>query len=557
LFDSRFRSRIWWPAISALAVLVYFYSLDGPHAPHIGDEAPYIQIVRLTAASGEWLPLKAVSELENTKPPLLFWLGILSTDWGRHWTLFRLRFPIVICTFLTAGLVFLLASRMTRNRENGYLAALSFLGFATSFQYGRPFLTNLPETLFVFLPFFLLLYFRDRAESWATWFWIVVGFTVGVACLFKSFVLVVPVGFALGWHFLSERDWSLSAFLRRDAHKIALALLLSLMCFTLWPALDPHPELVVKQFVLKENVSKLGGDGYVSGLFSGPYPVYRIWLGNLANAGLFALPLIYLAVSRVKRRTEMGREEQSLWILVLSFLIVYTIPTQRQENYLIPTMPALAVLLGVHWRSIKRQWFYLFNVPVILVLAGLTVVIYSTAADVLPPGSYQKWQLAVPALGLLLAASGFAFNRTSPHTFHLLVFLVLATVSCGLAPFDGPAGRYGPETVSALRDKTVFVPSNFISKYERHRFLLPGVEIKGYHPSDGAGVSALLRSGEIVAVNRPTGQSVKRSFHIYGTRLDLRTRHSREELSKILLHDRLDLLVEQEIIIQRRKHYRK
>ena len=74
-------SRLWWPDVLVLAVFTYTYSLDGLHIPHIGDEAPYIQIVRLTAESGDWLPLKTTSGLENTKPPLLFWLGMVSTDW--------------------------------------------------------------------------------------------------------------------------------------------------------------------------------------------------------------------------------------------------------------------------------------------------------------------------------------------------------------------------------------------------------------------------------------------------------------------------------------------
>ena len=189
-----FRTRLWWPSLLVVAVLTYLYSLGGLHIPHIGDEAPYIQIVRLTAESDQWLPLRTPPGLENTKPPLLFWLGMVVTDWARQWTLFRLRFPITLFTFLTSWLVFLLARRVAEDTEAGYLAALSFLGFASTLQYGRPFLTNIPETLFAFLPFFLFIYFRDRIASWGISFWIGVGLSVGLACLFKSFVLIVRWG---------------------------------------------------------------------------------------------------------------------------------------------------------------------------------------------------------------------------------------------------------------------------------------------------------------------------------------------------------------------------
>ena len=211
-----------------VAVLTYLYSLGGLHIPHIGDEAPYIQIVRLTAESDQWLPLRTPPGLENTKPPLLFWLGMVVTDWARQWTLFRLRFPITLFTFLTSWLVFLLARRVAEDTEAGYLAALSFLGFASTLQYGRPFLTNIPETLFAFLPFFLFIYFRDRIASWGISFWIGVGLSVGLACLFKSFVLIVPVGLAFTWCSLSERRWDFKAFLQRDAAKLATALLTGL-----------------------------------------------------------------------------------------------------------------------------------------------------------------------------------------------------------------------------------------------------------------------------------------------------------------------------------------
>ena len=95
--------------------------------PHIGDEAPYIQIVRLTAESGDWLPLKTTSGLENTKPPLLFWLGMVSTDWPQHWSLFRLRFPIVVFTFLTAAIIFLL-TRQNRVYADSCGLKTAFLG---------------------------------------------------------------------------------------------------------------------------------------------------------------------------------------------------------------------------------------------------------------------------------------------------------------------------------------------------------------------------------------------------------------------------------------------
>ena len=95
LDNKNFRLRYWWPLITLVAVFSYFYNLDGLHIPKIGDEAPYYHVTRLTADSGHWLPLQGDYGLQNTKPPLLFWQGIVSTSWATHWTLERLRLPIV------------------------------------------------------------------------------------------------------------------------------------------------------------------------------------------------------------------------------------------------------------------------------------------------------------------------------------------------------------------------------------------------------------------------------------------------------------------------------
>ncbi len=131
------RARWLWPAVALFGALVYVFSLDGLYIPHIGDEAPYIEIARLTAESGSWLPLKTGAGLENTKPPLLYWLGIVATDWGSKWTLLRLRSPILAFTFLTAAVTFWLARKLGYGQEVAWLAALTFLGFYSSFQYGQ------------------------------------------------------------------------------------------------------------------------------------------------------------------------------------------------------------------------------------------------------------------------------------------------------------------------------------------------------------------------------------------------------------------------------------
>jgi 4-amino-4-deoxy-L-arabinose transferase-like glycosyltransferase len=107
------------PIALALAAGCYLHGLGAIDLPSIGDEPLYLQIARVTAASGRWLPLRAESGILDTKPPLLFWLGRLAggPGGGDGWTLWRLRLPVVLLTFAAAGVAGLVAQRLARSRS--------------------------------------------------------------------------------------------------------------------------------------------------------------------------------------------------------------------------------------------------------------------------------------------------------------------------------------------------------------------------------------------------------------------------------------------------------
>ena len=217
---------VWYSLATLLAVFTYFYGLDSQHIPKNGDEYPYEHITRITADSGRLLPLQSqLDNMRDTKPPLLFWQGIVSTHWGQDWSLWNLRYPSVIYTLLTAGLVFLLARRLAQNTETGFIAFLTYLAFFSTYRYGRPFLINPAEVFWLFLPFFILLYWRNFESR--LWVPLLLGVVTGIGLLYKSFALVVPVALCLAWWYLRHRQYRLLDFLRQDALKIALVAVLS------------------------------------------------------------------------------------------------------------------------------------------------------------------------------------------------------------------------------------------------------------------------------------------------------------------------------------------
>jgi 4-amino-4-deoxy-L-arabinose transferase-like glycosyltransferase len=534
-----------WPFVGLVALFAYLYSLSGLYIPHIGDEAPYIEIARLTAESGHWLPLKTAPGLENTKPPLLFWLGIAATNWGRSWTIGHLRAPIVSLTFATALAVFWLSGRIGLDRRTAWLAALTYLGFYSSFQYGRPFLTNAPETLFGFLPFAVVLAYRDRAPGLGPF--VLSGLALGVGCLFKSFALVVPVGTALFWLLAVERGLDF----RRVLVPIAVTVGIGLAGFCLWPLLDPEPSNVLRHFVLEENVGKIAREGYFAGLFRGPYALQWLWLGSFFNAGFFSIPLAVVAVTSFRDRKKLGREAKALWILALSFLLVYSIPAQRQENYLLPMTPALALLVAMKWNDFRTSSFRWFAVPGLVFTGVLLHLVLAARSGALPEGSYSFGHVAALALVLFGWSAVVAFPRLGRASFHALAFASLSLIAVAVAPFEGPLGRFELERMEFLEGEKVFVPTEFISRHERHRFLLPGFRVEGYDPNDANEASRLLESGAVVVIHRALGEDAAGPFRVLARRFDLRSRQTKSEMWRIVLGSELDLLVRQELVVRR------
>ncbi len=324
LSDARVRL-VWYFAACALAVFTYFYGLDSQHIPKNGDEYPYEHIVRLTANSGNLLPLHSgMDNMRNTKPPLLFWQGIVSTNGGQDWTLWKLRYPSVIYTLLTAAMLFMLGWKLSRQIETGFIAALTFLAFFTTYRFGRPFLTNAPEVFWLSLPFFVLLYWRQALASR----WLIpllLGISVGIGFLYKSFALGLPATLGLAAWYWHQRQYRVMEFIKQDALKVFIAISVAVAIFGLWLALDPNPQAVWQEFVVGENVGKFDphGPGYLEKLLWGGSSIWSYILAFMTNAGLLTFVVVALFVVAYKNRRQLSNEEKLLWLLIAAFFISF------------------------------------------------------------------------------------------------------------------------------------------------------------------------------------------------------------------------------------------
>ncbi len=561
----RLPAHVLWIGLAIAVALGYLFGLGGDHIPRNGDELVYANIARLTADSGHWLPLLSAWDfMRNTKPPLLFWQAMVAGGWGDHWTLLNLRLPSVFYTWCTALMVGLLTwkivgrdgdtpalgmsdtrtgvARANHAKVMGAIAALVYLSFFTTYRYGRPFMTSAPETFWLFGVFFALAW-SPRALMASRWkFPVLAGVALGIGCLYKSFAMVVPVGvgLALCYQCVGARraPW---AFVRPgligDALKVLLCCLLGLGIFSLWFAVDPQPGEVWREFVVGENAGKMNNArGYFQTAFSGSGGMFTILTGYFSNA-LYLLPVsvgCFWAAWRAWRAragtgTSVSDAEKILWLWLLALALVFMLPTQRSTRYLIPAMPALAVLIALYWQRIGRGWFMLS----LLICAGATLAMglvgYGAVRATQNPGLYSPLLWAYLAVLVLACLSGLvkpAWSRPITTVAAFGAFIALAWVTL---PFNGALARFSPATNALLQGQDVAVPNNFNGHFERYTFIIPGAQITGYdteQPVDFADVSPLLAKHRYVLVQRRVGQPPCSDCRVIDERWDLRSRQN-------------------------------
>ncbi len=536
--DSRLRLA-WYALAAILAAFIYFYGLGSQQIPKNSDEYLYVHIARLTAASGHFLPLQSeLATMRNIKPPMMFWHAILATDWGKNWDLWHLRYPSVIYTLLTALLVFLLTRKLTGRAETAFVALLTYLAFFSTYRYGRPYLTDPGIVFWLFLPFFALLYWRPQSFESRFWFPVALGPVTGIGLLYKSFFFLLPVGMALMWWYLHHRQYRWREFLVRDAWKPVVTGALSLaVFFGLWIGLDPDPAALWHEFFWVENVGKVDQGNYLFTMIWGEHSVWWMLLGYPMNATFLAFPVLGLAWVAFRERKQAADYEKFLWILLLSYLVMFSLPSQRSSRYMLEAMPALAILCALYWDRISR-WLFVAGLALAAVMLALMLRLSLRLDDEMGGHLYDWsfWVLMAATSAMLLAAVFVpGLTRTLFNGVMIAGFLCFAAF---VAPFDGAPGNYSADAQQFARGKDVWVPCNkFIAKDEGHRFLLPGANVYGYY-DDRPGVNAesLAHRFRYFAVRLPMQQDQPcADCKVVGQRIEITGRQYWPEIEEMLV----------------------
>ena len=494
-----------WIALVVLAAALYLLGLGSAYAPTNGDEMVYIHIARMTAESGQWLPLQSeILDTRNTKPPLLFWQALVAGDWGQHWTLFALRLPSVIYTLLTTALLAFFTQRISGQLRTACLAAALYLLFFSTFRYGRVYLTSAPETFWLALPMWWLLWTRLQptgqgltAARWGIGSYTLIGIAMGIGCAYKSFALAAPAAATLWCALLASESTLRWPGLLRATLGMLWSTVLALSLFALWFVLDPDPASVWQEFVLAENAAKMSNTkGYWHAALFGAYPMWTQLLAYPANAGLLffaVLGLGWVALRHAFRRqndVQLSAASRILLVWLVVWLVIFTIPSQRSERYVIPAMPALAIVMALAWEKIPKWGFWItlaIATPVLIVLARIDWVMGELhIAD----SSQIAMTFIAASIGFAGATGGFFIKRWCKAATLVTCLAVYATFGLMVQPLSSDSSGYSDSVKRRLQGQRIAVPNGFTGQYERFHFVLPGTRITPYD-AEGRNTGAL------------------------------------------------------------------
>jgi hypothetical protein len=325
----------------------------------------------------------------------------------------------------------------------------------------------------------------------------------------------------------------------------------ALAVFGLWFVLDPDPRAIVQKFVVQENAGKFAAPGgYLQHFFWGNSSIWRLLVSYPLNAGLLMFPLTGLFVVAFRRRAELGDDERLLWMWVIVLFVVFSLPSQRDERYLLPAMPALAVLCALNWDRISGRAF-----KASLIAAGVAVALLAYLALRLEQGvpgdrlySSSYWMLGTATLALVIVS--LLAPALSRPCVNVTILLATLSFAAFLRPFDGAPGTYREEVRELTNGRTVWVPVNFVAKEEGHRFLLPGADVRGYPLEAKLTAADLASHYRLFAIRVPMHAKDVSGGRVIGERIDIATRQTAAQIVDMLRGSVFEHLFVKELLVE-------
>ena len=319
-------------------------------------ESRYAEIARKMLETGDWLvPQFAYGVPFWGKPPLSMWLSAASISvFGVNE--FALRLPSLLLMLGCGGIVFLLA-RLRAGRDAALWASTCFATTALVFVAGGAVMTDAALLLgtTVAMAGFWLAIDGPPALRRAAGFAFFAGLAIGM--LAKGPIALVLTFLPIGAWTLWARAWR--AVWAGLPWLVGTLLAAALVVPWYWAAERASPGFL-NYFLLGEHWKRFVEPGWKGDLYGAAHarPHGMIWLFWMGAALPWSLPAIgWLARAAVFRRDDLRTLVRDGWqsyllLWTVAPMLFFTISGNVLATYVLPGLPAFALLLATIWRPV-------------------------------------------------------------------------------------------------------------------------------------------------------------------------------------------------------------
>ena len=364
-------------------------------------EARYGEMARIMAESNDWItPMFDYGVPFWGKPPMFTWLSGLGFEvFGVNEFAARLPHLLVGCLTLWVVWIFArshltassdLATHLSRNEQSGqrlaWLAVAILASTASFIIISGAVMTDAGLMLSVSLSMIAFWFsWKNGARYWGYLFFL--GLALGM--LTKGPLAIVLVGISLTIWLTLSANWK--AFFRRYPYGnipwLSGTLLFLIVSLPWYIAAEIKTPGFLDYFIVGEHVKRFLISGWEGDLYGTAHkrPRGTIWLLWL-SASLPWFPILFLQMFKLKKSPKINTSDRSLriflWSWLLAPLLLFTFSGNILWSYVLPGIPAMALLIVLNQQVLKLTAKHYVVGLVMPIALGLLVIAMALGFEV-------------------------------------------------------------------------------------------------------------------------------------------------------------------------------